>query len=135
MAEILDDKTKATIKQAVKDLISDASINTKVTYRQRKVTAFNPQNQDISSAAWVDYKPLDAIKTYFNDFEAFISGGAIQKGDVKFIIYKDDLSTTLPTPTDLIIETQNQASGVTYGVEKVGADSVGIAYVFHCRRA
>jgi len=131
---ILDEKTKATIKKAVKDLISDASINTKVTYRQHKAAAFNPENQNISSARWTDYKPVEAIKTYFNDFEMFVSGGEVQKGDVKFIIYKDDLNSSTPSPSDLIIETHNQPSGVTYGIEKVGWDSVGVAYVFHCRR-
>jgi hypothetical protein len=131
---ILDDKTKATIKQAVKEIISDASINTQVTYRQHKITTFDPESQSIGSARWTDYKPVDAIKTYFSDFEMFVSGGAIQKGDVRYIIYKDDLNASTPSPSDLIIETYNQPSGVTYGVEKVGWDSVGVAYVFHCRR-
>jgi hypothetical protein len=131
---ILDDKTKATIKQAVKDLISDASINTMVTYRQHKTAAFDPESQSISSARWKDFKPVEAIKTYYSDFEIFVSGGTIQKGDVKFIIYKDDLNSSSASPSDLIIETGNVPSGVTYGIEKVGVDSVGIAYTFHCRR-
>lgn len=130
-------KSKNALKDVFHAVIDDSSINTIITYRQHKgagIGNYNPENQVVPSTLWKVFSNLNALKTYFTEFEIFTAGGQVEFGDVRFIIWKDDV-TNSPGPEDLIVETKNQ-SGVTYAITEGGIqiDPLDIAYIFHCRR-
>jgi hypothetical protein len=130
---LLSAKTKKALQKAVHGLIDDVTINTQVTYRQHKAVSFDPEEQSISSGSrYTNFKPLNALKTFFTDFERYTSAGEIQTGDVRFVIYRDEIRND-PGPQDIIVETRD-LSGVTYGIVKVGADNLHLVYIFHCRK-
>lgn len=128
------ERSKNALKDVLHNLVDDSSINTIVTYKQHKIpsTAYNPESQSVGTSRWTNFTGLNALKSYFTEFEKFLAGGSVELGDVRFIINKDDVVNT-PSPEDRIVETKNQ-SGVTYNIVTYDADPLGMAYVFHCRR-
>ena len=127
-------KSKNALVDVLHNLVDDSSINTIVTYRQHKASSStpNPEDQTIGDTLYTNFANLGVLKTYFTEFEKFMSGGDVEIGDVRFIVLKNDVSNS-PGTEDRVVETKNQ-SGVTYAVVKWDVDPLDIAYVLHCRR-
>ena len=138
---ILDEQTKRAILSSISDVIKDDSINTRITYRQRKDVDYNPQSQTESSGAWKDFKNLEAIKGVFTQKDVVFSERTriageenIEIGDLMFVIYANDMMG-VPTTADRIVETKSQAlSGVTYEITSVLSDPFGFVFIFQCKR-
>ena len=130
--QILSTRSLTRIKSIVEDLTKDTSINNHVLVKYRKfdeskIDNFNPENQTISSI-YTDYAGVDALKGNFSDREVFLSGGNLEIGDVRFLVYKN-LISGIPRDKDVLVE-----GGVTYGVVNIWTDPLDLSFVFHCRR-
>jgi hypothetical protein len=128
---ILSEKTLSKIRKSIENLTLDDSVNVTVKYRKFKestTSTFDPETQAISSI-YTDYSNLEALKGNFSDREVFLSGGKLELGDVRFLVFKERLSGT-PRNEDVIVE-----SGVSYQVKSVWTDPLDISFVFQTRRA
>lgn len=138
---ILDEQTKNAISDIVEEVIHDSTINTKVTYKQKRDYAYNPESQRQPSGIWKNFKNLDAIKGVFTQKDLVfaertrIAGEEnIEVGDLKFVIFANDIMG-IPTTADLLVETKSQAkSGVTYEISSIMSDPFDFVFIFQCKR-
>ena len=87
------------------------------------------------------FKPVMNIENQQGEFDLVfaertrIAGEEnIEAGDLKFIIFANDIMGT-PTTADLIVETKSQAkSGVTYEIAGIMSDPFGFVFIFQCKR-
>lgn len=119
------------IKKVAENLTRDDSLKVTVKYRKfNETTSFNPENQNIASA-YTDYATVDALKGHFGDKEVFLSGGMLELGDVRFMVWKSLVGGT-PRSKDVLVENP-VLSGVTYNVVDIWTDPLDLSYVFQCR--
>lgn len=134
MSSILSTSELAGIISEVRSIIGDGTIGTTIQYHKYSgttavtwspTTALIPDMYSTSS--------VSAFKGGYTPQEISLSGGEIQRSDVKFIIIRSDVSGVLSVDDRIVESGSNYQSATTYEIKSVGRDPLAICYYFQAR--
>ena len=135
MSTLLDASELAQEIADIRSIISDDTIGTSILYQKF-----------ISATALASWSPTTGLlpSMYFtSSVSAFIgsyaineimqSGGMIEKGDVKFIIMRDDVSGVLSVDDRIVEIASNYQSATTYEIRNINRDPLAICQFIQVR--
>jgi len=120
-------------------IISDANISTSITYRMTGTSMeyfFDPSSQEkLEVGMHYAESSVSAFKGSFSSAEIETSGGAIEYGDVKFIITNSSVTGIVSTSDQIYEPPSTYQGGTTYNVVNISRDPLNIAYFIQCRQS
>ena len=122
------------IVSQVRSIIGDGSICTTIDYHQisgttlatwSPTTGLIPDMYTISS--------VSAFKGSYKPEDVYLSGGLIERTDVKFIIMRDDVSGVCSVDDRIVEAGSNYQSRTTYEIKAINRDPLAVCYFIQAR--
>lgn len=127
----------AAIATDVFNIVHDTNISTSIKYRMSGSSLeyfFDPSTQELEGHGFRYYESsVSAFKGGYSNEEIESSGGAIEQGDVRFLVTASSVTGILSVSDQIYEVPSNYQGGTTYNVVKVDRDPLNIAYFLQCR--
>ena len=125
------------VKSIVNKVLKDTSITVEVTYKSllREYDSTDRETNEVIT----EIPSIRALKTEYTLDQINKSGGAIHRGDIKFLIRADAISSITPKVSDRIYWNSRDweiadRGGITQpSLKPVSIGDTDIMFQFHCR--
>ena len=135
MSTLIDASELAQVISDIRSIISDDTIGTSILYQKfisaTALASWSPTNGLLPSMYFTS--SVSAFKGSYAINEIMQSGGMIEKGDVKFIIMRDDVSGVLSVDDRIVEIASNYQSATTYEIRNINRDPLAICQFIQVR--